>query len=356
MKNERVSSLELLRIICMLGIIAHHCVIHGETYLSTNINNKMISYFIAPAGKIGFVAFIALSMYFLVDAKFSFEKFFKIWFQTFFYSVAITVITLIFFKGGVVEDIGLKNIVTTALPILGNSHGFAAIYMAFYLLLPFIQFLGNKLNKIQARYLVILLFFIQIVVQFITSTRDTYSQLLFFILCYFVMLNLKKYPINIKINNLFLLSSMIFCWILYTMQYYIGYEKYKFVLKFIVVGESNPLCIIAGFCLFYLFRNIKIKQSNGINRIASTTFGILLIHDHNVFRPYLWQNIINTKKWSSSSYFLLYVMLSTILIFLICMMIDLARKYILEKKLFDNRYIKTQIKRIETYINFNNLK
>lgn len=46
--------------------------------------------------------------------------------------------------------------------------------------------------------------------------------------------------------------------------------------------------------MFYIFMNIHINYSKVINRMASTTFAILLIHDSNYFRNLIWNYILRS--------------------------------------------------------------
>lgn len=50
--KERKSNIELCRIICMLLIIAHHCVVHGGAINIDTCINKYIALFLLPGGKI----------------------------------------------------------------------------------------------------------------------------------------------------------------------------------------------------------------------------------------------------------------------------------------------------------------
>lgn len=98
--KERNSSVELLRIFCMFFLIIHHCVLHGGAVGMDICGNRNIALFFLPAGKIAFDAFLAISMYFLVDQTFRMNKFIKMWLLVLFYSVLFTLISLALRKSG----------------------------------------------------------------------------------------------------------------------------------------------------------------------------------------------------------------------------------------------------------------
>ena len=77
-KVQRNSNLEILRIIAMLFIIAHHFSVHGfgdVNFAISNANNYVI-YFFGILGKIGVDVFIIISAYFMIDSKFNLKKLF----------------------------------------------------------------------------------------------------------------------------------------------------------------------------------------------------------------------------------------------------------------------------------------
>ena len=80
MKNEkkRESNFELLRIISMIMIIAHHMILHSNLiYYNDYGIKKIIVSFVLYGGKIGVILFILISGYYMVDSKFKIKKFFS---------------------------------------------------------------------------------------------------------------------------------------------------------------------------------------------------------------------------------------------------------------------------------------
>ena len=91
-KTERDSSLELLRIVAMLMIIAHHFACHGGFYFHANsiMLNRLWHKFIFMGGSLGNDIFVMLSGYFLINSKvLNLRRLFNLWARIFFYSVII---------------------------------------------------------------------------------------------------------------------------------------------------------------------------------------------------------------------------------------------------------------------------
>ena len=72
--------------------------------------------------------------------------------------------------------------------------------------------------------------------------------------------------------------------------------------------ESSISNLVGGFALFFFFKDLKVKKMPMINFLATGTFGVLLIHDHNFFRSVLWKDILKTDLWYGSSKFVIYAL------------------------------------------------
>ena len=346
-KNTNVtrdSNIELCRIICMLMIVAHHCVLHGGAFDMEGMStNRILSLFLIPGGKLCFDCFLAISCWFLVDQKFRTKRFLKVWFMNLFYSVVFTGVACLFGKA-----VSFKNWLSVFLPITGNSHGFAATYLAFYLLLPFLTMVSQKLKKKQARWLWILLLYLEVGSQLIGCFNQYYqpfaSEILLFVLCYFTALNLKKWPLKITENKKWMLFIFCAIWVaLFMVRFQYVQNGDNAVLAYIMntmCDESSISNLVGGFALFFFFKDLKVKKMPMINFLATGTFGVLLIHDHNFFRSVLWKDILKTDLWYGSSKFVIYVGVYVILVFAVCFAIDKMRFYLLEERIFKSAKVK----------------
>ena len=339
----RNSNLELARVICMLIIIAHHCSVHGGSYNMAGMSaNHIFALFLIPGGKLAFDCFIALSCWFLVEQKFKMQRFLKVWIMVFTYSLTFTIIT--FLLGGITTPI---NWFSVFLPIIGNSHGFAASYLAFYLLIPFLNILSTRINKFQARFLMIILLYFEVVSKFV-GVIDSYmqplsSELLLFVLMYIIALNLKKWPVKIVENKAFMLFMFSMIWIALWMGRYLYAVSPESHIVQIFLGtmydESSITNIVGGYCLFFFFLYLKERKMPFVNYLATGAFGILLIHDHNFFRYELWLNLLKAHEWYESKYFVIIILAIVIWIYTLGFFIDRIRYYLIEKSIFKIKII-----------------
>lgn len=355
-KHQRDSNIELCRIICMFMIIAHHCVVHGGGINMEVCSNKYIAWLVFPGGKLCFDAFLAISSWFLVDQIFRMERFLKTWLTVLFYSVSFSIVSVI-----MGAEFTWRNWFSIFFPISGNSHGFAASYLAFYLLLPFLSIVSDKISKKQTMWLVILLMYYQVISKIIGTVsgyfQPLYSEITLFILCYFIALYIKRYPVKILNNKLFLFGIVISAWVTVFFIYicaniYFPNNVWVGFLLSLCGDESSILFLLGGFAMFLLFKNIKMTNLPVVNKIAATTFGILLIHDHNFFRVYCWNNIFHTVDWWYSKYYLLRIIICVVIIFAFGIIVEFMRKNLIEKPLFSIKPLKRFLENCDKVLNF----
>ena len=185
--------------------------------------------------------------------------------------------------------------------------------------------------------------------------QPIFSEILLFILFYVISLNLKRWPLRFVNDKLICGLTFTGIWLLLVQIQYLEAkgamsEIFRFISS-ITVGESSLLYIIAGYALFILFNNIHVKKNKYINSIASVTFGILLIHDHNYFRSILWQDIFHCSQWYYSNDFILRVIGCVLLIFIVCGCIDYLRQYYIESPLIKWNKLIYLCKRMDDKIN-----
>lgn len=80
-----------------------------------------------------------------------------------------------------------------------------------------------------------------------------------------------------------------------------------------------------------IFLKAKITYRPWINAVASTTFGIYLLHDNKLFLHYMWDNVLATYQYYDSILLPLYAILVVALIFVIGMIVDYVRLAFIEK-------------------------
>lgn len=338
MKSVRKSNFELLRIICMIMIIAHHISVHGKIINIYSLDsfsiNKFWIYFIRIGGKLGVNLFILLSGYFLINQKkLKVSKVLKFWLQVFFYSLIIYSIFVIFTD----MKFGLVRFFTVLLPISFREWWFASTYFILYLISPYINLFLTKLSKTNYKKLLILTTIMWCIIPTFIHTNLESNDLIWFMYLYSIAGYIKLYKDDIKVN---VSKCFIIAFITYIITtlicIFIGYLslKYKFFYKYIFyeIGMRSIPELLMTICIFLGFKSMDIKYNKVINVIASSTFGIYLIHDHDFVRPYLWINLFKVSKYYNSIYLIPYIIFIILSVFIVCSIIELIRIYLFEKQ------------------------
>ena len=90
------------------------------------------------------------------------------------------------------------------------------------------------------------------------------------------------------------------------------------------------------------FKDWKLKHSHFINVIATTTFGVLLIHaNSDIMRQWLWRDTLDNVGAYHTPYAILHALVSVAAVFILCVFIDYIRIKWIEKPLFywiNNRF------------------
>ena len=96
-------------------------------------------------------------------------------------------------------------------------------------------------------------------------------------------------------------------------------------------GTQSILTFLSALFSFLMFKNLKIGYHKWINVIASATFGVYLIHDHPIVRPFLWQTVFRNASYQDSLLIIPYSIGAACLVYIVCTMIDLLRQATVEK-------------------------
>ncbi|WP_192986673.1 acyltransferase [Carnobacterium mobile] len=336
-KKERSSNLEFLRIISMILIIMHHYVIHGDFKVSNDFTlNKNIIQMASMGGKLGVDLFVLITGFFTVKSSgFKVKKLLRLLFEVQTYSILFYVLFISF--GNI--PFSMEGIVKAVFPVTFSSYWFATNYILLYILSPFInQFLIN-ISKRTYNKLLIVAFVIWVVIPTVTGAELGLSYLFWFILMYSVGAYIQLFPMNyfektwLNIGiagvtySLVLLSVIIFN--------FLGQKINGFSDNSTYFMAYNKLpIVITAVSMFIGFKKLKIKNSKFINGIASATFGIYLIHDHYLVRPFLWIYIFKNNSFYTSNFLVFHMVLTVGGVFVISVLLDKLRIRVVEIPMF----------------------
>ncbi len=252
------------------------------------------------------------------------------------------------------------------------SHGwwFVTAYILLILCVPVINPFIQKLSK---RTFVLFLLFIwafyySIDYVFGSEYLSFVRAFFFYVLGAFVRFYFSEIPESLrsesesvdKVKNAFRnVGLFLVCIATWAIMSFCSY-KTSYVTKSIAEGTDVSLMIknrvfaiadkcvslpLFAFCFFRLFASLKIGRRAFINKIASATFGVYLIHDSGFGRSLIWNHIFKVSEVQfASKFFPIFAVADILIVFFVCVLIDLARQ-----KFFETRYSLVAKKIVEKF-------
>lgn len=334
--NQRNSSIELCRIIVMFMIV----LCHFATFGGFKFDNSTISipriwwHFIEMGGVFGVDVFVLISGYFLVsDTKLTinFKKLFRLWGQVFFYSIVLFALACV---TGIIDFSG-NQLLKALFPVITDSWWFVTTYIVLYLIHPYINKLLLGLGKRQYQNLLLIEFGIWCVIPTLTSFKLASSDLIDFIFLYTIAGYIKLHGHTTKLKSrhyfiiwiiatLFTLSSSIAFMILGKRIPFFADRALAFY------GRKSLPTLIRAISFFMIFERMRIPYHRMINLVSSATLGVYLIHENSNIKLFLWNTLFKNSQYQDSLLIIPYSIFVAAVVFLVCMLIDLSRKKLIE--------------------------
>lgn len=317
----------------MMIIIHHYCVNSGITGLldfTNNTLNTIIIQFMAFGGKVGVNIFFMISGYFMISGKMKWEKVVFLLLQIFTYNLTIR-FSLWYLGGYELPKITWFGIIPI---IFGVPASFIASYLFVYLLSPFINRGLNSMNQRDFNYMIgILLFFFTIEQTFLLQNTWHYMGWAF------VMYTIGAYIRKFDIASLHLpwkwlaIASILLIWSLILA---VDIRPCRVQWTYFIFDANKLTMLLCSICIFIAFLTFRIRSNMFINTLASTCFGVLLIHANcDTMRQWLWRDTLDVPGQINNPWLLLHIFGCCIAIFGVCAVIELFRKRVLEKPLYN---------------------
>lgn len=333
--KPRNSNIELLRIIAMLMIIAHHIAIHSGFFFPTETVpiNRLWVQWIQLGGKIGVNIFVFITGYFsITSGKFKTNKLVNLWLQVFTYSCVIFLLFACFST----ESLQLEALLKGFFPITFSTWWFASAYFVLYLLTPFLNQYLNSITKREYQRLLLLFMVLWCIIPTFLFNDWQGNDLLWFVFLYACAGYLRM---HFNIETFKRSTYFIWCFLLTALTYCSAVVLDFLGTKFSVLAKGATIfydmqrlpVFLISITLFLGFSKINIGNISSINFISSTTFGIYLIHDNGFIRPLLWDTLFHNTAHQTSLFLIPYTIAEIFIVFLVCSAIELFRIHCIEK-------------------------
>lgn len=338
MEKVRQSNFELLRILAMLMVVVGHTqfVALGRPSISAFNDAPLdlcvrciIQYLCLPCVNI----FILISGFFGIHPKV--KGLVNLAFQVVFYSGLCYLLLLLFgrvklsFKG-VTEVFGLTN-----------AFWFFKSYLLLYILAPVLNSFSETAGRTQFKFVLIGFFLFQTVfgwylhtAHFFQTGMSTVSFIGLYLLGRYIFIFHPRFTEFGR--NVYLIIYLLFTLVLVAFTVVLPHflstdQEHIYASLYLPLGYfSSPIVIIQALALFLLFASFRFTNLS-INRLASCSFAIYLMHQRTEFIP-IWKSFIGNlhSNYSLLTFYLLIVGI-VLVYFFVCVILDRIRLSIWEK-------------------------
>ena len=345
-KNKiRNPGIDLVRIIAMYGIIIHHLIFFGhlqkkyKKYPEINLIKISLFWHVSSFALISGIIGYKTNKY---------SNLLYLWLSVLFYSVGIYLVIKKYRPNWVSKN---ELLYKYFFPVIFHKYWYFTQYFGMYLFLPVINKGIEMLTKTELKILVISTFNIYIIWHdFLNPTFDTFKMgrgysVLFLLIVYIAGTYIGKYKkklIGFKkiifclISIIVYISSSLLCYYLsiYQLNRKINcINKYK--MKIVILLKqlfgmriSSIPMIFQTFSITLFFIQIKYNKylTKVITFFGPLTFGIYLIHNHNLIKHNIIGNLFKNESTNLSLNIIIKLMiLRALIIFGICIIIEYIR-------------------------------
>lgn len=272
--------------------------------------------------------------YFMCTSSITKKKFYKLLGEVYFYKV---IIWGIFFITGY-EIFSVKGFLKMIFPFFTVADNFTGCFLLFYLLIPFLNKLIHSLTEKEHLWLMTWCLGVYVILPSFAKANVVFNYVTWFSILYVIAAYIRFYPKkwfeSQKITGVLLTITMIFSWIsVVGLAIFSRLLDKNIGLSYFFVSDSNKILALAtGISGFLFFKNLKIGYNKVINMIASSTFGVLLIHaNSDTMRQWLWHDVCNNIGVYESGNSIVHAFICVITIYSVCTVIDVCRIKFFEK-------------------------
>lgn len=331
-KNTRNYGIDFLRIIALLGVITLHILGHGGILSTVKTNvGYAVSWFLEILAYPSVNCFVLVSGFVGYREKRYYPKLrniIQLFLTVLFYSVLLCLAIKAFYP----NQIGMKDIVISFLPIMTQQYWFFTSYFAMFLVSPMINMFVDTADRkmIGVSYVVIFL------LSCISLKSDWFFlhggySFLWFAFVYFIGATMKKYQVMQKLSVvkclLLLCAALLITWV--PKMTYLFYQSDGLAkdIQNGLISYASPTVLFMAMLILALFQRIRINAIMGklITFFSTSAFSVYLIHDNKHIRSICIEERFAFLNEQNPFVMVGVVLLCVLVIYLVCTLVDKVR-------------------------------
>lgn len=325
MQKERESNFELLRILCMWGVLTNHVLQH--LYNLHTVNYSVANEFRMSMMNLGIIAvncFVLISGYFHIRPKWN--SFFNLLTQCAFYAFIFSLI------GYICREISLlEGIKRTVFPLTESGMWFIPAYLALFLISPLLNAgyigLNFQSKKIVLFSLVLVDVYVGYIHQRVEITTDGY-HLIHFITLYFIgnfIAEYKGYISELKknVSQRWIAAFVALIVLLMNVFHIVKMEFFPISLVY-SLRYNSPVVMLFSVLFFMWVVTWRIK-SRVINWVSASVLSVYLIHSQPVVAKYFFPFLQEIQNNYSAIPAFVLIVFTMVLLYLGSILLDKVR-------------------------------
>lgn len=351
--SGRQSSLELLRILCMLFIIADHLAGQGGIGLTDTLPHALWYAAMGSGSRVACNVFVIVGAWFLCGQPFRTRRVLALWLGLWLYTVPVTLLCR-FLPGC---EVSLGTLRWAVFPVSTGQLWFVSTYLMLLLLTPLLNHLLHTLPRTVLGAALCVLAVPMAGYSTLFGEDGVLSGSLFvFAWLYLAVGYLRYYPgsrpgrwlqrrpvqlaLGLGIPAALAVGRGVLFW------QGIGGKPMQYLEYWRTALGAAPN-LLAALALFFLFRGLPLGSRPGVNAVASTTLGVYILHQVPAFHDFLWNGIFHAAAHPGSVGYALFVVLAT---FAGCAAVDALRTRLLLQPLQNSRWFTGLCRRGDAFL------
>lgn len=327
MSYSRQSNLELLRICCMLMIVAGHIILYHKTpHLLTN-DEEVLKLFLMSFFSVAVNSFVLISGYFGI--KFKTDRFLRLIIQTFTYSVFLMCLSVAIDW----HTFNIKKDLFAFLPIITKQYWFITCYVVLYIISPWLNKWIECLDRnTYKRFLLIgfIIVYLWPTISYLFNTPQFIGDSGYGIVNFTYLYLIGRY-LNIHHRDTHSSRFYLGMYLVSAISLFISQYLLSKILGFVFISwiSYNTIFIFIGsICLFMSFLKMDFHSSI-INFWAKPCLAVYLIH----MNPYIWDGFCRTIGISElhGMKYVMVIFTFPFIIYFLCSLVEICRIRIMGK-------------------------
>lgn len=335
---SRNSSIELLRLACMLMIVSYHYAYTSAGHWIAEQPFSLAKLFyqcLMGGGWVGNFIFFTISVWFLLDREQTLHSSLRrVWIlerELLFWSILLFLITVALRQHDIFTgSLSTRMLVIRCfLPLSLNVWWYPTSYALFLIFLPFLNAGMRKITKRQHCQLACICLLLWGVLGLIPKISYNLTESTVFVFIYwYILISYYRWHmdsfstrrcwslicVGVGIDFIYLLGSNLL---------YSATGKAASAQLFIFDKWKLPIMLI-GFGVFLLVEKTEF-HSRVVNVLAASAFGIYLIHFYPPILA-LWTHYFSVEKMFTTAHPVIYGLLVILTVFVVCLLLDLVRQ------------------------------